>query len=111
MPSPHLSDDGRAVTLDLHGARVDEAERLIRRAVALAAGRGRTSLTVVHGASTSSTLYRNRTIRHALHDLLDRGALDAWVLDAVRFEGRTALALDARRAPDPERLTILDLRR
>lgn len=111
MPSPRLSDDGQTVTLDLHGARVSEAERLIRRTVSLAAGRGRHRLTVVHGASTSDDLYRNRTIRHALYDLLDRGALDAWVTDAVRLDGSTVLALPVSSAPDPQRLSILDITR
>ncbi len=63
MPAPTLLDDGRRITLDLHGATVDEAERLIRRTARLAAERGRSQLTVVHGTSSSSRLYRNRTIR------------------------------------------------
>lgn len=109
MPAPRLTDDGRTVTLDLHGVRVDDAERLILRTAALAAERGRASLTVIHGASTSSDLYRNRTIRHALYDLLDDGALGRWVTGEVRFDGRTVLALDVLTTPDTRRLSVRDL--
>lgn len=109
MPIPHLQDDGHTVTLDLHGVRVDEAERFIRRTAALAAERGRHRLTVIHGASTSSALYRNRTIRHRLYDLLDDGALDAWVTSELRREGSTLLGLDRARSSDPQPLTSRDI--
>jgi DNA-nicking Smr family endonuclease len=109
MPRARLTDDGRTVTLDLHGVRVDEALALVRRTAALAARRGRTSLRVVHGASTSDPLARNLTIRHALHDALDGGALAAAVVDAVRFEGVAVLALAAAPRPDPARLHLRDV--
>ena len=107
MP-PRLNDDGHTVTLDLHGATVDDAERLIRRTVRLAAERGRSRLTVVHGASTSDSRYRNRTIRHALYDLLDAGAL-ADVTDAIRLEGSCLLGLALAPQTDPQRLSIGDI--
>lgn len=106
--TPRLRDDGHEVTLDLHGATVDEAERLIRRTVSLAAARGRSRLTVVHGTSTSSRLYRNRTIRHALYELLDGGAL-AEVTSEFRREGSCLLGLDAAPARDAHRLTLRDV--
>lgn len=109
MPAPTLLDDGRRVTLDLHGTTVDDAERLIRRTVHLAARRGRHQLNIVHGASTSSQLYRNRTVRHALYDLLDTGALAPPVTDAFRLEGSCLLSLSATHAPDPSRLSIRDV--
>ena len=100
---PSLTDDGRAVTLDLHGARVDEALALVRRTASLAAGRGRATLRVVHGASTSHG--DRRTIRAALYALLDDGALDGTVTAAVRFDGAVLLSLaTARRDPTPLRL-------
>ena len=109
MSLPRLQDDGHTVTLDLHGVRVDEAERFILRTAALAAGRGRHRLTVIHGASTSSELYRNRTIRHRLYDLLDAGDLDAWVTSELRLDGSTLLGLDGARASDPTPLTPRDI--
>lgn len=109
MPAPTLHDDGQSVTLDLHGATVDEAERLIRRAVHLAAERGRHRLTVVHGASTSSRLYQNRTVRHALYALLDEGALSPPVTDAFRLEGSCLLGLPPAPTTDARRLSIRDV--
>lgn len=106
---PRLHDDGHDVTLDLHGTTVDEAERLIRRTASLAAARGRSRLTVVHGASTSSRLYRNRTIRHALYDLLDRGALPD-VTSEFRSEGSCLLGLAATADRDARRLSLSDVR-
>ena len=106
---PRLSDDGRTVTLDLHGARLHDAERLIRRVAALASEHGRHQIKVIHGASTSSAVYRNDTIRHTLYDLLDDGALDAWVTDYVRFEGHALLSLPLTGRPDTRRITMRDL--
>jgi hypothetical protein len=88
---------------------VDEAEAMIRKATRLAAARGRSRLTVVHGASTSSRLFRNRTVRHALYDLLDDGALPDVTSD-LRRDGDCLLGLAAASPTDPRRLTIHDVR-
>lgn len=103
-----LDDDGSTVTLDLHGVTVDDAERLIRHAVRAAASRGRGRLTVIHGASTSDTRFRNRTIRHALYDLLDHGALPE-VTSEFRNEGSCLLGLAAG-PTDSRRITLADVR-
>ena len=84
---PRLDDDGHTVTLDLHGALVEDALALTVRLVREAARRGRTTVKLVHGHSTSSRLYQNRSIKHALHDLLDRGTLRNVVVHAWRAEG------------------------
>ena len=60
MPYPRVDDDGQTVTLDLHGAPVDEAVRLARRLVREAARRGRRTVKIVHGQSTSNRLYQSR---------------------------------------------------
>lgn len=108
MVRPRLTDDGRMVVLDLHGESVERGAALIRRVAEIAAGRGRVTLRVVHGASTSDPLARNRTIRHALYDLLDAGELRPWVVDAVRQEGHALLAL-APGVVNPKRLGASDL--
>lgn len=107
MPA-RLQDDGHTVTLDLHGVTVDDAERLIRRTVGLAAERGRSRVSIVHGASTSSLHYRNRTIRHVLYDLLDADAL-AEVIDAFRLEGSCLLGLAPTSKTDARRLSLGDV--
>ncbi|HLT47298.1 MAG TPA: Smr/MutS family protein [Rubricoccaceae bacterium] len=110
MPRPRLTDDGTTVTPDLHGATVDEGLRLVRRGAALAAARGRATLRVVHGASTSDPRTRNRTLKHALHDLLDDDGLPEAHGHFAASEGVTvvSLGLPARRDPTPIRM--LDLR-
>ena len=104
-----VTDDGQRLTLDLHGLHVGEAEAVIQRAARLAAERGRATLVVVHGASTSSRLYRNRTIKHALADLLDRGALRPDVTDSFSNDGSTLLNLAAGRTADSRPITASDL--
>ncbi|MDX1418699.1 MAG: Smr/MutS family protein [Rubricoccaceae bacterium] len=109
MARPHLHDDGSTVTLDLHGATVDEGLRLVRRAAALASRRARSSLRVVHGSSTSDLRARNRTLKHALHDLLDDGALPE-VTGDFRGEGFTLISLGVGGRGDPAPIRLSDLR-
>lgn len=108
FPMPHLSDNGTTVTLDLHGASVNDALGLIRRTAALATQRGRTTLRIVHGTSTSDALARNRTIKHALHDLLDDGELPEAQSD-VRFEGETLISLPLAGSRTPAPIRLLDV--
>lgn len=91
---PRLDDDGRAVTLDLHGLTVDEALDLAVRTAREAARRGRSQLKLIHGSSTSRRRYRNRTIKHALRDLLDDGELDGLITNALRADGHLLCSLD-----------------
>ncbi|MEM1271551.1 MAG: Smr/MutS family protein [Bacteroidota bacterium] len=81
------------MTLDLHGVRYDDGEDAIFDALDDAQDQGVRTLKVIHGASTSSQLYRNRTLKHLLHSLLDAGSLDGYVRHAVRFEGHTLLSI------------------
>jgi hypothetical protein len=106
---PRVDDDGRTVTLDLHGAPVERAAELIVRACAVAARRGRATVRVVHGSSTSDPAMLNRTIRHALDDLLDSGALKAWVVESVRGESITLLGLPLGTPPDRRLISLADL--
>ena len=99
---PHLSDDGLSVPLDLHGARVPEAEDLLLAAAELAAECGRSTLRVVHGASTTDWDGGNRTVKTAV--------LDAWVASAHHAEGAVLLGLRPLGPPDREPLTLAELR-
>lgn len=112
---PRLDDDGHAVTLDLHGARVDEAERLARAVVAEAARRGRGTLRIVHGHSTTAAdgggpLGGSRTIKTALLNGLDRGAFGSDVVSALRSEGHVLLGLAPAPRPAAGRLRLGDFR-
>ena len=109
MPYPRVDDDGQTVTLDLHGASVEEATTLAARLVREAARCGRHTVKIVHGHSTSSGLYQNRTIKNALYDLLDRGALGEAVTHAWRADGHLLLSLDLTAAADPRPIRLLDV--
>ena len=108
MPFPTLQDDGHTVTLDLHGATVDEALDLTRQVVREAAQRGRSSVKIVHGTSTSDTAYGNRSIKHALYDLLDRQALDASITSDWRADSYLLLSLNVSAARNPNLIRLLD---
>ncbi len=108
MASPQLDDDGTAVTLDLHGATVDEAVDLSLRTVRLAADRGRMRVTLVHGASTTRR-GALRTIKRALHDLLDDGAFAPHASEGWRADGHLVLSLRVTTSSDPAPITLRDV--
>jgi hypothetical protein len=107
MGTPELDDDGRIVTLDLHGATVDEAIDLTYRALRLAENRGRTRLKLIHGSSTTGG--NRRTIKSALHDLLDRGKLGRSATNVIRSQNSLVLALDLTATTDPTPIQLRDV--
>lgn len=106
---PSLQDDGQAVTLDLHGATVDEAIRLAQATLREATGRGRTQVTLIHGTSTSDPRYRNRTIKHELYNLLESDRLAGAVTNAWRGEGRLILSLNVSANQDATPIRLVDV--
>jgi DNA-nicking Smr family endonuclease len=106
MPRPQLNDDGVTVTLDLHGATVDEAVALALRTFHLAQRRGRATLKLIHGASTSAP--GRRTIRSALHALDDAGRFAA-ATHVRRARGHLVLSLDLTAPRSPQRLRLRDV--
>ena len=108
MKQPRLTDDGTTVELDLHGAYVDEAIDLVRRVASLASERGRSTLRVVHGSSTSDPLAQNRTIKYVLLDALDDGIPS--VASHFAMEDETLLSLESGARLDPTPITFLELR-
>ena len=103
---PRLDDDGRQVTLDLHGARVEDALGLALDVAREALRRGRSTLRIVHGHSTTSPLGGSRTIKTAVLDALDDG--DFGTASALRGEGATTLGLPLGGRADPARLRLSD---
>ncbi len=108
MKQPRLTDDGAAVELDVHGANVDEAIHLVRRVASLASERGRSTLRVVHGSSTSDPLALNRTIKHVLMGALEDGI--PGVASHYAMEDVTLLNLDSSAHHNPTPLTFFDFR-
>ena len=109
MPHPRLDDDGQTVTLDLHGARVEEALRLVESLVVQAARYGRTTVRLVHGSSTADR-GADRTIKGALAEALDRGDYDRHVTSDFRQDNVLILGLAPAPSPRPGRLRLADLR-
>ena len=109
MPQPRLQDDGQTVTLDLHGARVGEAERLVLNVVSKAYASGRSRVKIIHGTSTSHMLYRNRTIKHTIYDLLESGSLQQYVSSDWRTDGHTLLSLRISNRSDSKKLRLQDV--
>jgi hypothetical protein len=108
MGTPQLDDDGRIVTLDLHGATVEEAIDLTYRTLRLAEERGRTRLKLIHGSSTTNG-GPGRTIKSALHDLLDRGELGTHATNVIRSQNSLVLALDLTASDDPTPIRLRDV--
>lgn len=110
MPTPQLQDDGSAVTLDLHGATVDEAVAMSLRTVRLAAERGRMQVTLIHGASTTrgAPPYR-RTIKRALYEVLDEDGFRPYATEGWRADGHLVLSLDITTAVDSTPIRLADV--
>lgn len=108
MRRPAIRDLGQTVELDLHGTSVRDAIILLRRTLMVCAARGRTSVKVIHGYSTSVRPRANATIRDMLYELLDEGSLTD-VQNHYRFEGSTILLLGHAGTADRRRITMRDI--
>ncbi len=109
MKQPRISDDGTSVTIDLHGVWVDRAMDAVEQLIKVAAERGRRTLRVIHGSSTSVADSQARTIKHALHDSLDHGDFPEVASD-FRQEDITVLNIVAASNNDKRRITLFNLR-
>jgi DNA-nicking Smr family endonuclease len=109
MATPTLEDDGRIVTLDLHGLSIDEAIDLTYSTLRLAEDRGRNRLKVIHGSSTTEGPH-SRTIKSALHNLLDQGNLASHGTSVRRSRDTLTFVLDLTAAPDSTPIKLRDVR-
>ncbi len=107
MPYPRLDDNGMTVTLDLHGASVHEAIDIVYRVLDVAVERGRSSVKIIHGHSTSNGNPHERTIKKALHDEIDRGGFPE-ATGVLKQQGHLVLSLDITMKNDPRRINTLD---
>ena len=107
MPYPTLHDDGQTVTLDLHGATVEEALDLTTRVLSEAAHRGRSTVKLIHGHGADRP--GRPALKPALHDAVTTGPLSHLVVSTWPAEGHLLLSLDVTAAPDSTPLRMLDL--
>ncbi len=91
---PRLTDDGICPELDLHGCTVNEALHLARQLIIESARRGRDSVRLIHGMSTSTP--GKRTIKSALTELIESEVLTLHVSGALKSEGHMIVALRRR---------------
>ncbi len=104
---PRLTDDGQTVTLDLHGARVDEALQMARRALSLSAQRGRKRVDLVHGGSTTDGV--THTIKSELYGWIDGPQSPRAVKSEQRTYAVLSLHLDLTTRAHPARLRLNDV--
>ncbi|GAB5521574.1 MAG: hypothetical protein RhofKO_38250 [Rhodothermales bacterium] len=111
---PKLNDTGQRLDLDLHGMRIDDAIRLVRRTVQIAHQQGRAQVDVVTGASTTRNDPHADTIKTRLDALLRSGQLDHWIAHH-RWSvdgGRCQLVLPITRLTQPgKRIMLRDVYR
>jgi hypothetical protein len=104
---PSLDDDGSTVTLDLHGATVEEAIDMTYATLRLAEARGRKQLKLIHGSSTTAP--GRRTIKTELRSLLNNGPLAARATNVLKSRDYVLLSLDLTSSPDPARIRLQDV--
>jgi len=103
-----LTDDGEAIVLDLHGATIAQARDLLSTTIRVACERGRATVRIIHGSSTSDGEGREATIKSAIKEDLHSGLLPA-VTGHVAAGGVTILSLPLGRPRDNRRIRLLDV--
>ncbi|MEO0560309.1 MAG: Smr/MutS family protein [Bacteroidota bacterium] len=95
--------------LDLHGVRVMDAEDLAEAVVREAARRGRSTVRLIHGTSTTDRSLDGWTIKTALHAMLDEGAFEPYTTSVFRGDGHLLLGIGAAPQPVAGRLSLRDI--
>lgn len=88
---PRLTDDGIRPELDLHGCTVDEALQLARQLIIESVRRGRDSVRLIHGRSTSAP--GKRTIKSAITEFIESEQLPMHVSGSFKSDGHMIVAL------------------
>lgn len=103
-------DDGRDVTVDLHGCSVQDAAHIIRRTVQEANRRGRARVVVIHGKSGVEGPSK-RTIKGELERMIDHGDLRAMISGSTRdvAGGQTTLWMNIGPNRNPAQITMRDV--
>ncbi|MFT5144311.1 MAG: hypothetical protein ACI80V_003606 [Rhodothermales bacterium] len=102
-------DDGRTLSIDVHGCTIASAVRLVRRAVFEGSWKGRSSVEVIHGMGSDEPA---GSIRGALRAALLSGEWSDHATGHMESGGaRTVISLPLGKNPDPRRITVRDLTR
>jgi len=106
MPVPSLVDDGRTVTIDLHGVPVEQAILMFERTLRLATQRGRSTVKAIHGSSTTSSA-DDRTIRNELRRYLDDSRLT--IVGQTYFDDFLIVGLPLTKQIRTDRIRLTDV--
>ncbi len=102
-----LVDDGLKVTIDLHGYPVDESVAIVMRTIKLASIRGRSTVQVIHGSSTSDYDQTNRTIKSELHSMVRNQEFN--ITNSLFFDDYMLLSLPRTPGGDKSSISALDV--
>lgn len=91
----------------MHGVWVEEALDAVAQLVEVATDRGRSTVRVIHGSSTSAN--HARSIKNELHAALDRNDF-AGIASDFRQQDVTLLSLQAFGQVDKRLITLFDIR-
>ena len=108
MPYAKVSDNGRSVELDLHGVGVSRAIHLFDAAIKIASRRGRSTIKIIHGSSTSDVSHEASTIKLRLRDQIESGRYDDLIVSRYFSDGHLLLSL-APGGSDPSPISIFDI--
>lgn len=107
-----LMDDGQRPVLDLHGCTIDQALALTRALIVESVKRGRDSIELIHGRSTSDALGHNRTIKNELYRQLDDGMMRTHVSQCLKRDSSMVVALRRQaRQTDRRRISLREITR
>ena len=110
--TPRLTDDGRRPVLDLHGCSVAKALALTRALIVESVKRGRDSVELIHGSSTSHIEDHRPTIRSALRKLISSGRMSLHVGQYLKRDASMVVALRRQtRQPDRRPITLQKISR
>lgn len=109
MAYPKINDSGQSVELDLHGAPVRQATYLVENLVRLAKKRGRSSIKIIYGTSTSVDDPYAETVKHAVLDMLDSGSFDNEVSNFYTSDGAVTISIGLDQKVDRTKITIFDI--
>ena len=93
---PRLLDYGERPELDLHGCTVQQAIQLVRALIVEASKRGRDSVKLIHGNSTSDAGGKNSTIKNEIHRLLDDNRMPSHVSQCLKSTSHVIVGLRRR---------------
>ncbi len=109
MAYPRIKDDGNTVELDLHGASVPHGLHLVDQLLSLVNQRGRSSIKIIHGSSTSDDDVFADTLKNRISDKLTSGDYNNYVTSHWSTDEYVILSPAQASPLDRRPISIFDL--